>query len=1061
MKRKFLAVVTAITLLISSLSGVVMAAETGTLTLSPDAITVVNVETPGQVVRYQFKAEHNCVYSFHSISEEDTYAELYNSSGNLLYANDDFYGMNFGIECTLEAGKTYVLEVCFLDTEAEGAFELLTSTKHDLVSKLVIAADCNGEGLWNHSCKKCGYVWNEVIPPTHNYKGGVCTECGKALTASGTCGSNLKWSFDGVACTLRITGTGAMYDFEEDMAPWYEYRDLISNVVVASGATNIGAFAFSGLSELTSVDLPDSITAIGNKAFAYCSQLTAMPIPGAVTTIAAGAFSGCSKLARFDVAGDNSKYSSDEFGVLFDKTKQCLIQAPNGMKDYYAMPDTVTTIGDSAFEGCANLTAIMLSSRVSEIGRFAFSSCSSLKFLSIPASVTVIKADAFSSCDSLKDILFEGDAPALEGTIFEDTTATAYYFSNNQTWTEEYMSECGEGITWTPVYNLRLLLQPQALEKLIGESVTYVVGACGKGLQYTWWVAKPGSNSFSMSSVTGNAYTVVVSEQTVGQKVYCVVKDESGTMVRTKTVTVSAVTELEDGKLSSVTLETEKDSKYFAFTPQYSCYYTIRSYGDYDTYLELFDGQYNLIATADDSIDYNFELRIFLEAGKGYVIGVSAAGQANATFDVTLTSNHDFVITELPATCTMPKYTMYTCQECGYSYKVSVGNPLGHKWSAATCTEPMVCQSCTITEGEPLGHRYTNGVCSGCGDVTVAITQKGRNLSYEDLIYVIDIFELTGVEGVDLTTDAGLLIWSVEEFEALDKIAFDADHANVGLKPYKNTPYYYGSSDGIFTRDLHKEAYYVGYVKLADGSYIYSEPKLYSPSIYAYTMLGKDNTSAETKELCVALLNYISAAQMYFDSNTPAEKLVNKDLTEAQKALNWENISFNLAPDVPANKQVERDTAVFTGTGKNLLFEEMISVVSIFKIDDSVIANAKEYGTIFWTAEQFAALNGVPGVNNIGDGTKTGMSVYRGNAGQWYSQAPAVAAKDMAGTQYYYLGYVVHADGSVSYSGVQSYTVEQYISNTVGKASTSDEMRAFAQWLYVYERAAKNALGNG
>jgi hypothetical protein len=360
---------------------------------------------------------------------------------------------------------------------------------------------------------------------------------------------------------------------------------------------------------------------------------------------------------------------------------------------------------------------------------------------------------------------------------------------------------------------------------------------------------------------------------------------------------------------------------------------------------------------------------------------------------------------------------------------------------------------------EPLGHSYTNGVCSVCGDVKCAITQKGRNLSYEDLIYVIDIFELIGVEGIDLTKDAGLLIWSVEEFEALAEIAFDAEHANPGLKPYRNTGYYYGSSEGIFTRDLYEEAYYVGYIKLADGSYVYSEPKLYSPAIYAYSMLSKSSTSAETKELCVALLNYISAAQMYFDKSTPAENLVNADLSDEQKTLNWENISFNLAPEVSADKQVERNTNVFTGTGKNLLFEEMISIVSIFKIDNAIIADAKEYGTIYWTAEQFAALNGTPSIDNIGAGTKTGMSVYRGNAGQWYSQAPEIAAKNMADTQYFYLGYVIHADGTVSYSGVQSYTVEQYISNTVSKASTSDEMRAFAQWLYFYERAAKDAIG--
>lgn len=347
------------------------------------------------------------------------------------------------------------------------------------------------------------------------------------------------------------------------------------------------------------------------------------------------------------------------------------------------------------------------------------------------------------------------------------------------------------------------------------------------------------------------------------------------------------------------------------------------------------------------------------------------------------------------------------------------------------------------------GYRNTEGP---------AIIQTGRTLSYEDLIYVIDIFDLVGVENVDLSKDAGLLVWSVEEFGALSEIAFDEAHASVGLSPYKDTGYYYGASDGIFTRDLHKEAYYAGYVKLADGTYIYSEAKLYSPAIYAYAMLEKDTTSAETRTLCVALLNYISAAQGYFHG-TAGDDLVNTGLNDEQKALNWTDISLNLAPAVPNDKQVERDTDVFTGTGKNLLFEEMISLTAIYKIDDGIVANARECGTIFWTAEQFAQLSGVPGVDNYGGGTKTGVARYRGNVGQWYSLAPKLAAKEMADTQYFYLGYVIHADGSVSYSGVMSYTVEQYIGNMVNGENTSAEMLAFAQRLYFYERAAKQALG--
>jgi hypothetical protein len=223
-------------------------------------------------------------------------------------------------------------------------------------------------------------------------------------------------------------------------------------------------------------------------------------------------------------------------------------------------------------------------------------------------------------------------------------------------------------------------------------------------------------------------------------------------------------------------------------------------------------------------------------------------------------------------------------------------------------------------------------------------------------------------------------------------------------------------------------------------------------------MLEKSSTSASTKELCVALLNYISAAQVYFHGTATADQ-VNAQLTADQKALSWNNVSMNLAPEVPANKQVAKNEDVFTGTGKNLLFEEMISMTAIFKISDSIIDDARSCGTIFWTAEQFAELQGTPSISNYGNGTKTSLSQYKNTSGQWYSLAPEVAAKDMSDTQYYYMAYVVHSDGSISYSGVMSYTVEQYISNTVSKSSTSESMLNFAQRLYYYERAAKAALG--
>lgn len=353
--------------------------------------------------------------------------------------------------------------------------------------------------------------------------------------------------------------------------------------------------------------------------------------------------------------------------------------------------------------------------------------------------------------------------------------------------------------------------------------------------------------------------------------------------------------------------------------------------------------------------------------------------------------------------------------------------------------------------------------------INTQVVQKGRNLEYKDMIYVIDVFQLIGVEDIDLSKDAGLLSWTIDEYEAEGfEIAFDEEHATVGLQVYpdspdKDNPYYFGKSNGIFTKNLSEQKYYVGYVKLANDEYVYSEARLYGPKDYAYNMLGKANTGASTKELCVALLNYISAAQKYFNKDIADELLVNKDLDSNQKEIDWETLSqdINLADPIPEGVSVERDNVVFNKAGQNLIFDEMISLVAAYvTTNNDDIVNANECGTIFWTsAEQLEAIGDNPTKDNYGSGTKvTGFKVYQNQTGQWYSSAPAVAPKDMADTEYFFMSYVVKADGSVSYSGIFAYNFEQYIYNTVTKGNATAEMVEFAKRLFVYERAAKTAL---
>ena len=246
---------------------------------------------------------------------------------------------------------------------------------------------------------------------------------------SSTCGDNLTWSLDTSTGVLNITGTGAMdnYAYEPDV-PWFSYRDYIKAISIASGATTIGDYAFYGCDNITRIVIPDSIITIGKfafhsctnltsvtigssvktireSAFGYCCSLTNVTIPDSVNSIGSFVFSSCQKLASITVSANNKYYSSDSYGVLFNKDKTTLIQYPIGKTGTsYTIPDSVTTIDDWAFAYCTSLTSVTIPDSVKTISDWAFADCTSLTSITIPDSVTTIAEDAFSECESLTSV---------------------------------------------------------------------------------------------------------------------------------------------------------------------------------------------------------------------------------------------------------------------------------------------------------------------------------------------------------------------------------------------------------------------------------------------------------------------------------------------------------------------------------------------------------------------------------------------------------------------------------------------------------------------------------
>ena len=195
----------------------------------------------------------------------------------------------------------------------------------------------------------------------------------------------------------------------------------LENVNIPSGVTVIGDMAFSLCSDLKALVLPDTVkeigvsafascvlledinvpegvTRIGNSAFRKCSSLVSISLPKSVTEINGNPFILCLKLESINVDADNTEYRSLD-GNLYNKNGNILISYAIGKNDpTFEIPESVTSIGISAFFGCVSLTKITLPETVKFVLNSAFADCKNLRKVTVLSSETSIHDDAFYGC---------------------------------------------------------------------------------------------------------------------------------------------------------------------------------------------------------------------------------------------------------------------------------------------------------------------------------------------------------------------------------------------------------------------------------------------------------------------------------------------------------------------------------------------------------------------------------------------------------------------------------------------------------------------------------------
>ena len=154
--------------------------------------------------------------------------------------------------------------------------------------------------------------------------------------------------------------------------------------------------------------IPKSVTSIAARAFVGRSGLESVIIPAGVTAIGDGAFAGCIGLKSIVVEPENTIYDSREQcnGIIRTKDNVLVTGCTSTI-----VPESVTAIGNNAFEGQDGITELVVPLHVTEIEPEAYLNCRNLKRIDLHADIQFLGSSAFVGCTSLETVCSHAENP--------------------------------------------------------------------------------------------------------------------------------------------------------------------------------------------------------------------------------------------------------------------------------------------------------------------------------------------------------------------------------------------------------------------------------------------------------------------------------------------------------------------------------------------------------------------------------------------------------------------------------------------------------------------------